>query len=186
MKNICSAGEIIYGHPDFRSDLYLTLCFRTPSLPTFSRSRVSIWRWYLSLGGGAYFYLPGQRDFPWGEKESFAMFSWWQMVKVLNLLCSNLFLLIISVRYLKKNKSPCDMFSYLMALEAKWNLLYHKHISQNHIGHFKTVKLFSIFSSNTWLTNAEINFFASFNNSKMYFRHGSEGFTREKTNSKYP
>jgi len=41
------------------------------------------------------------------------------------------------------------MFSYLMALEAKWNLLHYKHISQNHIGHFKRVKLFLIFSSNT-------------------------------------
>jgi len=41
------------------------------------------------------------------------------------------------------------MFSYVMALEAKRYLLYHKPISQNHIGHLKRVKLLSIFSSNT-------------------------------------
>jgi hypothetical protein len=52
MKNACAAGEIIYGHSDFRSDLHSTQCFRTPSLPTFSGSRVNIRRWYLSLGGG--------------------------------------------------------------------------------------------------------------------------------------
>lgn len=71
------------------------------------------------------------------------------------------------------------MFSYVMALEAKRYLLYHKPISQNHIGHLKRVKLLSIFSSNTWLAEAEIKFFASFNSFKMYFCHGSEVSKRE-------
>jgi len=71
------------------------------------------------------------------------------------------------------------MFSYVMALEAKENLLYHKPISQNHIGHFKPVKLFPIFSSNSRLAEAEIKPVVSFNSFKIYFCHGSEVSKRE-------
>lgn len=79
MKNICAADKIIYGHSDFRSYLYSMQCFRTPKLPTFPRNRVSIWRWHLSLCGGAalrsfILYLPGQRDFSRGERKTLLRF----------------------------------------------------------------------------------------------------------------
>jgi len=71
------------------------------------------------------------------------------------------------------------MFSYVMILETKGNLLYHKPISQNRIGHFIHVKLFPVFSSNSRLAEVKIKFFASFNSFKMYFCHGSEVSKRE-------
>jgi hypothetical protein len=75
MTNICAADEIICGHSDFRGDLYSTLYFRTLSLPTFSRSRVSIWRRCLSLAEVHIFIYLVKEIFREGKRKAVLRFT---------------------------------------------------------------------------------------------------------------